>query len=179
MARRRVRRPKKRKPNPSFRRSNPGGAITGMVMNGVWVGVGMYAGSIVSGFISPILGGITGSLGIVGSLAEGVLTAYLVGWLGNRTIGHGDLMAAGAFGAQVPGLIGSVLGGAGSIFGSLTGGGNAVAPSPTAPSAIASGAPQAGTPTVVASSGNPLQQVVSGSTQAGWHGTAMPSHTFG
>ena len=179
MAAKKRRRTRRRRPNPSFRRPNPGGAITGMVMNGVWVGVGMYAGSIVSGFISPILGGITSSLGIVGSLAEGVLTAYLVGWLGNRTIGHGDLMAAGAFGAQVPGLIGSVLGGAGSIVGSLTGGNTTSAPSPTAPAAIASGAPQAGTPTVIASSAMPMQQVVSGATQAGWHGTAMPSHTFG
>jgi len=91
------------------RRSNPG--ISGIVMNGVWVGIGMWAGGMVNGFIGGFTSPLTSMLGPFGGIAQALITAYVVEFLGNRTIGHGDLMAAGAFGgtavSTIQGLIGS------------------------------------------------------------------------
>lgn len=110
----------RRRRNPS-RRSNPGG-ISGMLMNSLWVGVGMWAGSMVGGILSPITGSITGSLGMFGGIAQGLVTAYAVNWLGNRTVGHGELMAAGALAGTVMSTLQGVLGGVGGAVSSLTGG---------------------------------------------------------
>lgn len=78
----------------------------------------MYAGGLIGSFTAPILGGLLGSIPLVGGLAGSLINAYLAAWLASRTIGHADLIAAGAFGASVPGLISGVLGGAGSLFSS-------------------------------------------------------------
>ena len=104
--------------NPAHR-DNPG--ITGIVMNGLWVGVGMWAGGMVNGLLGGITAPITGMLGPLGGIAQGLITAYAVAWLGNRTVGHGELMAAGAFAGTAMGAISGVLGGAGSIVSSVTG----------------------------------------------------------
>lgn len=93
-----------------------------MLMSSLWVGVGMYVGGLVGGILSPITGGITGSLGMFGGIAQGLVTAYAVNWIGNRTVGHGELMAAGALASTVMGTLSGVLGGVGGAVSSLTGG---------------------------------------------------------
>lgn len=100
------------------RRSNPG--ISGIVMNGVWVGLGMWAGGMVGGFIGGFTSPLTSKLGAFGGIADGLITAYVVEFLANRTIGHGDLMAAGAFGGTAVGAIQSLIGGATSLVSSGT-----------------------------------------------------------
>lgn len=110
----------KRRRNPSrpiASRSNPG--ISGIIMSGVWVYAGMWVGGMVSGFISPLISPLTSSLGIIGGLADSLITAYAVSWIGNRTVGHGELMAAGAFAGTVGSMLGNVLGGASSLASSL------------------------------------------------------------
>jgi len=96
------------------RRNNPGG-IGGIVMSGLWVGVGMWAGGLIGGFI-PRFGS-----GIVGDLLHGTITAYGVAWLGSRFTRNAGLMAAGAFAPVAMGLLSGVLGGAGSLVSSVTG----------------------------------------------------------
>ncbi len=106
----------RRRRNPASR-PNPG--ISGIIMNGLWVGVGMWAGGMVNGLIGGFIGPLTSSLGIIGGLANGVITAYAVAWIGNRTVGHGELMAAGAFAGTAMGLVSGLLGGATSLVSSL------------------------------------------------------------
>jgi hypothetical protein len=111
----------RRRRNPSTR-SNPGGGISGIVMNGLWVGVGMWVGGMVNGMIGGLISPLTSSLGVIGGIANGIITAYAVQWIGNRTVGHGDLMAAGAFAGTAMSAISGVLGGVGSAVSSLTSG---------------------------------------------------------
>jgi hypothetical protein len=161
---------RKRRPNPSFsRQSNPGGAITGILMNGLWVGVGMYAGGIISGFTAPIIGGLTGSLGMLGGIANGLITAYLTAWLASRTVGHAELIGAGAFAGTAVSALSSVIGGAGSLVSSVTGGitgGN----QPQAPQQAQLPQPQTAAQPTMAAGQNPQAQPAQ---------YAMPSHTFG
>jgi len=102
----------RRRRNPATR-SNPG--IGGIIMSGVWVYAGMWAGGMVSGFISPFISPLTSSLGIIGGLANSLIVAFAVNWIGNRTVGHGELMAAGAFAGTVGNMLGNVLGGASDL----------------------------------------------------------------
>lgn len=95
-------------------------------MDGLWVGVGMWAGGIVGSVTAPITGGLLSSLGPFGGLAQGILNAYIVGWLGSRIGGHGTLMAAGAFAPSAVAAVSGLLGGVGSIFGGGGGGGSVV-----------------------------------------------------
>lgn len=110
---------RRRRSNPSTR-SNPG--IGGMLMTAAYVGAGMWAGSLVGGILSPITGSITGSLGMFGGLAQGLVTAYAVEWIANRTIGHGELLAAGALAGTVMSTLSGVLSGVSGAVSSLTGG---------------------------------------------------------
>jgi len=117
--------PPRRKSTAVARRENPG-AITGILMDGLWVGAGMWAGGLIGGIIAPITGGLLSSLGPIGGLAQGVLTAYIVGWLGSRIGGHGTLMAAGAFAPSAVAAVSGLLGGVGGLFGGGGGGGSIV-----------------------------------------------------
>jgi hypothetical protein len=119
------RRRARRRPNPFARRENPG--ITGIVINGLWIGVGMWAVGFVGSITGPLLGGLTGSLPF-GSVLLGLGNAYLVKYLADKTIGHGALIAAGAFASTAVGAVSSIVGGAGSLLTGVTnaiGGGNA------------------------------------------------------
>jgi hypothetical protein len=144
----------------------------------------MYAGGIISGFTSPILGGLTGSLGILGGIANGLINAYITAWLAHRTIGHGELIAAGAFAGTAMSAISGVLGGAGSLVSSVTSaftGGSqpAAANAPAQPNA-----PSYMSPDQAAARGlQPQPQIfpqgqATGVYQPG-RGTPAPSHTFG
>jgi hypothetical protein len=103
-------------------------------MNGLWVGAGMWAGGMVNSILGGFTAPITGALGPLGGVAQGLLTAYAVAWLAARTVGHGELMAAGAFAGTAMSAISGVLGGAGQIVSSVTGsiGGGSAAPAPAA-----------------------------------------------
>lgn len=113
------RRHTRRRSNPA--RSNPGHGIGGIVMGGVWVGAGMYLGGIVGGFLTPITGGIIGSLPF-GGVLQGLVNAYVVQMIAGRFTHNAGLMAAGAFAGTAMGAISGVLGGAGSLVSSVTGG---------------------------------------------------------
>ena len=134
-------------------RSNPG--LSGIVMNGLWVGVGMWAGGMVNGFIGGFTGGIASMLGPLGGIAQGILNAYIVAWIGNRTIGHGELMAAGAFAGTAMSALSGVIGGvsslAGGLVSSVTGSG-ASAGTSAAP-------PQVTSPSVGDKNAQPLRMV--------------------
>lgn len=101
----------RRRRNPA--RNNPSG-IGGIVMSGVWVGVGMWAGGLIGGFI-PRFGS-----GIVGDALHGLITAYGVAWVGARFTRNAGLMAAGAFAPVAMSLLSGVMGGAGSLVSGLT-----------------------------------------------------------
>lgn len=100
------------------RRSNPG--VAGIVMNGLYIGLGMWAGGMIGGVIGSFTGGLTSSLGPLGGIAQGFLTAYAVSWIGDRTIGHGDMMGAGAFAGTAVNAISGLLGQATSLVSSAT-----------------------------------------------------------
>ena len=108
------RRRRRRNPNGGIaRRNNPG--ISGMIMGGVWVGVGMWAGGFIGGII-PRFGS-----GLVGDLIHGSITAYAVAWVGSRFTRNAGLMAAGAFAPVAMSALSGVLGGFGGIASSITG----------------------------------------------------------
>lgn len=110
-----VNRKNRRRRNNPARRTNPG--ISGIVMGGLWVGLGMWAGGIVGGFI-PRFGS-----GFIGETLHAVITAYGVNWLGSRFTRNAGLMAAGAFAPTAMNLLGGVIGGASSLVGGIGGGG--------------------------------------------------------
>ena len=119
---------RRRRSNPS--RMNPGGGISGIVMGGIYIGLGMWAGGLIQGFIPNI-----GS-GMLMDLAKGIGSAYIVGMIAGRFTGQAGLMAAGAFAPTAVGVIQSVMGGGLSSltsgFSGLLGGG-ASKPSHAAP----------------------------------------------
>jgi len=101
-------------------KSNP--SLKGIAVGGLYIYAGMWMGGMIGGLIAPL----TSSLpfgGILGSL----LSAYAVGWIGDR-FGNGTLMGAGAFAGAVGSIFSGVLGGLGSLTAGLTSGGGAAPP---------------------------------------------------
>lgn len=123
--RRTVRRRARRNPATTTR-ANPGHGIGGIVMGGVWIGAGMYLGGIVGGFLSPITGGLIGSLPF-GGVIQGLLNAYVVQMIAGRFTRNAGMMGAGAFAGTamgaISGVLGGVTGGLSSAVSSITGGG--------------------------------------------------------
>lgn len=104
-------------------------------MSGLWVGVGMWAGGLIGGFI-PRFGS-----GIIGDALHGVLTAYGVAWVGSRFTRNAGLMAAGAFAPVAMSLLSGVMGGAGSLVSSVTSGISSIGGGSPAPAPAIAAAP--------------------------------------
>ena len=74
-------------------------------MGGLYIGLGMWAGGLIQGFI-PQFGS-----GMLMDLARGLASAYVVGMVAGRFTGQAGLMAAGAFAPTAVGVIQNLLGG--------------------------------------------------------------------